>query len=286
MTHDQIREMVRRVNPIPDPTMLEIVDVPDLTTPLERRTDMQIDDRPGTEVPADRNRRRGPLVGIAAAALILVAGLVFFLTRDNTPVAEPAPNATEISRALDEPPLAPGPYFVDTDGDDASSLRGTFVIEDSGWTAVPSGAVKDREDQEYVMLLVVEVDEVYTPVCPMSGNGPVAAGSTALDLANQFAASGFAVLEPLAPVSAFGHEGHHLVREVPEGCAGDPPKAWAWTGGGWDGRYYQAVGQVVEDWFLDVGGTPVMVEATWFPGSLEEDVAELQAVLDSLVITP
>ena len=46
MTHDQIREMVRRVNPIPDPSMLEIVDVPVLTTPLERRTDMQTDDRP------------------------------------------------------------------------------------------------------------------------------------------------------------------------------------------------------------------------------------------------
>ena len=66
MTHDQIREMVRRVNPIPDPSTLEIVDVPVLTTPLERRTEMQIDDKPGTEVQADRNRRRGPLVGIAA----------------------------------------------------------------------------------------------------------------------------------------------------------------------------------------------------------------------------
>ena len=239
-----------------------------------------------TEVEADRNRRRGPLVGIAAAAaVILIAGLVFVLTRDNTPVAEPAPNATEISRALDQPPLAPGPYFVDTDGDEASSLRGTFVIEGSGWTAVPSGAVKQGEDQEYVMLLVVEVDEVYTPVCPMSGNGPVAAGSTALDLANQFAASGFTVLEPLAPVSAFGHEGHHMVVEVPEGCAA--PTYQAWTGGGWGGRYYQNNGNVVEYWFLDVEGTPVMVEADSFPGtSPEEDVAELQAVLDSLVITP
>ena len=43
MTHDQIREMVRRVNPIPDPSTLEIVDVPVLTTPLERRTEMQIE---------------------------------------------------------------------------------------------------------------------------------------------------------------------------------------------------------------------------------------------------
>ena len=98
MTHDQIREMVRRVNPIPDPSMLEIVDVPVLTTPLERRTEMQTRQIDEVTEGGGQNRRRGPLVGIAAAAVILIAGLVFFLTRDNTPVAEPAPNATEISR--------------------------------------------------------------------------------------------------------------------------------------------------------------------------------------------
>ncbi|HEU5113572.1 MAG TPA: hypothetical protein VFU96_09650 [Acidimicrobiia bacterium] len=288
MTHDQIDRMVRKANPLPDPTALELVDVPVLMTPLERRTEMQIDDRPGNEVQADRNRRRGPIVGIAAAAVILIAGLVLFLTRDNMPVAEPAPNATEITpeEALEaESPLEPGAYFVDTDGDDASSLRGTFVIEGSGWGPVPSGAVKGSEGQEFVMLLVLEVDQVYSPVCDVPAPSPVAAGTTAEDLANQFAASGFTVREALAPVNAFGYEGHHMVVEVPEGCAGETYQAW--TGGGWSGRYYQSNGNVVEYWFLDVEGTPVMVEADWFPGtSAEEDVAELQAVVDSLVITP
>ena len=44
---------------------------------------------------------------------------------------------------------------------------------------------------------------------------------------------------------------------------------------------------MVEYWFLDVEGTPVMIEASWAPGSSpEEDVTELQDVLDTLVITP
>ena len=286
MTHEQIREMVRRVNPIPDPTMLEIVDVPDLTTPLERRTEMQIDDRPGTEVQADPNRWRGPLVGIAAAAVILIAGLVFFLTRDDTPVAEPAPNASEITseEAFEEAPLTPGAYFIDTDWDEASSLRGTFVIEGSGWTALPSGALKGDGD-DYVSLFVLEVDQVWSPACEIPAPAPAAAGSTAADLANQIAGNGFTVREALAPVSAFGHDGHHLVTEVPSGCANESHMVWA--GPVVNGRYYQADGQVVEDWFLDVEGTPVMVEATWFPGSSpEEDVTELRAVLDTLVITP
>ena len=113
----------------------------------------------------------------------------------------------------------------------------------------------------------------------------MAAGSTAEELANQVAANGFTVRETLTPVSAFGHEGYHLVTEVPAGCAGELNQAW--NGGNWDGRYYQAPGQVVEYWFLDVEGTPVMVEATWFPGSSpQEDLAELRAVIDTLVITP
>ena len=53
------------------------------------------------------------------------------------------------------------------------------------------------------------------------------------------------------------------------------------------GRYYHdPEGHVVEYWFLDVEDTPVMVEASWVPRPSEEEVAELQAVLDTLVITP
>ncbi len=293
MTHDQIDRMVRKANPLPDLNALEPVDVPVLTTPLERRTEMQTDNRVVTDGNG-QNRRRGPLVGIAAAAaVIVIAGLIFYLNRDDTPVAEPAPNATEITpeEALqeEESPLEPGAYFVDTDGDDASSLRGTFVIEGSGWTQVPSGAYKGREGQEYVMLIVLEVDEVYSQPCVLSGDAPVAARTTAEDLANQFAANGFTVREALAAVNAFGHDGHHLVTEVPAGCSGEEFQVWnggGLNGGGWGGRYYQADGQVVEDWFLDVEGTPVMVEATWFPESPNEDVAELRALIDTLVITP
>ena len=246
---------------------------------------MQIDDRPGTEVPADRNRRRGPLVGIATAAVILIAGLVFVLTRDDTPVAEPAPNATEISRSMESPPLAPGAYFVDTDGDEASSLRGTFVIEGNGWTSVPSGAIKGGFADNFAALLIVEVDQVWSPACASPAPAPQAAGSTAADLANQIAANGFTVRDALAPVSAFGHDGQHLRVDVPDSCSGESHMAWG--GPVFEGRYYQENGQTVEYWFLDVGDTPVMVEANWFPGSSpEEDVAELRAMLDTLVITP
>ena len=280
MTHDQIDRMVRKANPLPDPGILGAVDAPVLTTPLERRTDMQTDNREVTES-GGQNRRRGPLVGIAAAAVILIGGAIFLLTRDNTPVAEPAPNATPLTE-MDFLPIDPGAYFVDTDGDPATTPRGTFVIEGSGWSAVHPGVFYAVTEDE-AGLMVAEVDRVGAPACG-SGAELQPAGTSAEDLANQFAAAGFSIQEAVSPVSAFGHSGYHLVVEVPPGCDGDPH--WAWEGPTFGRYYHQSPGQVVEYWFLDVEGTPVMVEASWMAEFAEEDVAQLRAAIDTLVITP
>jgi hypothetical protein len=282
MTHDQIDRMVRKANPVRDPNTLGPVDVPVLTTPLERRMDMQTDSRVAAEG-SGPNRRRGPLVGIAAAAVILIAGLVLFLTRDNTQVAEPAPNATELTG--DFQPLALGAYYADTDGNEETATRGTFVIEGDGWVNVPSGAgaLKEGGGEDFVALLVVEVDQVWSSLC--ESTDPVAAGTTAAELANQIATNGSTVREALAPVDAFGHNGYHLLGEVPAGCGGEVKPAW--TGPNFDFERTYGPSQMVEYWFFDVEGTPVMIEASWVPGtSPEEDVAELRSVLDSLVITP
>jgi hypothetical protein len=286
MTHDQVRQLVRRINPIQDPSMLETVDVSVLD--LERSIDMQVDERPMAD--ERRNDRWRPtLIGIAAAAVVLIGGWVFINTGEDD-VATPAPNAIALDTIEMDQPLAPGAYFANTDAnqtpqeDDVSSIRGTFVIEGAGWTAIQAHGALKEDGVGYVSLMIVEVDEVYTTVCEMSGRAPIAAESTVAGLADQFASNGFIVLEPVTPVSAFGYEGLKLVMAVPAGCADGLDQAW--NGGLFQGRYYQGDGQVLEYYFLDVEGTSVMVEASWFPGSSDEDIAELRDVLDTLVITP
>ena len=79
MTHDQIDRMVRRANPLPDHNVLGPVAAPVLTTPLERRTDMQTDS-PQTTEERGHSRWSGPIIGIAVAAAILIGGAIFFLT--------------------------------------------------------------------------------------------------------------------------------------------------------------------------------------------------------------
>jgi hypothetical protein len=285
MTHDQIREMVRRVNPIPDPNTLGAVVAPVLTT--ERRTDMQTESREATNEPG-RSRWRGPLVGVAVTAAILVAGAIYFLTNDDPPVATPAPNAIELAGEFQ--PAAPGAYFADTDGDVDTATRGTFVIEGDGWASLEAGVMKEGvsvENGAYVSMFVSEIDWVWETPC--AGGAPVRPGATAEALGDQFAAMpGFVTSEGLAPVSAFGRDGYHLVLQVPDSCTTDSSNVW--SSPVWGERLYQEEGQIVEYWFLDVEGTTVLVESTRPPESDEEIVKELTAdldtVLDTLVITP
>lgn len=284
MTHDQVRELVRRINPIPNPNVLETVDVP--VPVLERSMDMQVDDRQMAKEHRS-NRWRGPLIGIAAAAVVLIVGVIYIYT-NRDPVAAPAPNATELPGEFQ--PIAPGAYFVDTDGNEETTTRGTFVLEGSGWGSLRAGASKDTPDGVdnglYVSLMVVEVDRVWEAPCGGGASAPP--GTTAKALGDQFAAMPeFITREGLTPASAFGRDGYHLILEVPGGCT---QGLNVWTSPVWGDRNYQAEGQIVEYWFLDVEGTTVMVEATRPPESSEEDVTELAAaldtVLDTLVITP
>jgi hypothetical protein len=301
MTHEQIREMVRKANPVADPISLEQVMAPDPTIG-EWRMDMQTEDRTRVE---KSSRRRGPLVAIAAAVAVLAGGAILYATTrdDGVPVAEPAPNATRLTAAMAFQPIDAGAYYTDTDGDGPSMIRGTFVIESDGWLGHEQGALREAGTETYIAYLVQQVAYVASPGCHYTEWVPAA--GTAEELADQFATlPGFIIRQAVAPVVAFGHEGYHMVAEVPdEGFAQSPTSAFSECQGdgefdGWYAsayaldepltrdRYYQAPGQTLEFWFMDVEGTPVVVEASTFPTSPADDVAELEAILDTLVITP
>ncbi|MGQ0850031.1 MAG: hypothetical protein ACT4OP_13160 [Actinomycetota bacterium] len=87
MTHDQIDRMVRQANPVPDPTLLETVDVSVLVFDEQRRTEMQ-SDQPIKTAQGEEKPRRGPLVGIAAAVALVIGALILLQSRDDAPVAD------------------------------------------------------------------------------------------------------------------------------------------------------------------------------------------------------
>jgi hypothetical protein len=216
--------------------------------------------------------------------VVLIGGGIFLLTSDDPPLATPAPNATQLT-GNNVHTIAPGAYFADTDGDQGTTTRGTFVIENE-WGGFQGGVLKNNERGDIaVSMLVLQVDRVWEAPC--DGGASASAGTSAKALADQFAAmSGFTTREGLTPVTAFGQDGYHLVLELPVNCAGNDPNVWSSPAFFATDRSY-GQGDIVEYWFLDVAGTPVMVEATqWSSLPTEEEVAELRAVLDTLVITP
>lgn len=195
-------------------------------------------------------------------------------------------------------PLEPGDYWIDHDRDPATSLRVDFTIADPGWEPI-IGAFKEVGEDNYVAVLVAAVTKVASAACADTEWLP--AGATAEEIATGLAdIDGFVTREPLTEVTAFGYDGYHLILEIPEGDyyqpgqgftgCDDPTTPGGSTFDGWEGptfsRYYQRPGQIVELWVLDVEGSPLMIESNQFLDSPEEDIAQLLAVLDSIVVTP
>ena len=213
------------------------------------------------------------------------------------PSSSPARDATEIVDDM-AGPLEPGAYWIDHDRNPATSLRADFTISDPGWEPI-IGAFKEVGEDNYVAVLFAAVTKVASAACHDTEWLP--AGGTAEEIATGLAdIDEFMTRDPLTEVTAFGHDGYHLVLEVPDGNYYEPGQGFTGCNDpnipdgssfdGWEGptfsRYYQRPGQMVEFWVLDVGGTPLTIEAAQFLDSPEGDIARLQKVLDSIVITP
>ena len=47
-------------------------------------------------------------------------------------------------------------------------------------------------------------------------------------------------------------------------------------------RYHQGAGQIDKVWVVDVDGTTVLIDAAWYAGTPPEDVAALEAIVQSI----
>jgi hypothetical protein len=97
MTYEVIDRLVRPANPVPDPRMLEPVDVSVLQH--ERREEMQTQE-PIQVDSVKESSRRGWLIGAAAALVVVIGAGVLFQMTDDSEVASQTP--TEIANAYVE----------------------------------------------------------------------------------------------------------------------------------------------------------------------------------------
>lgn len=196
--------------------------------------------------------------------------------------------------------LEPGPYFIDPDLDPSTPIRVVYEVPE-GWS-MWIGASKSN-DEGHVGVSITTVVNVVRDGCRDHSWADPPVGPSVEDLAAALAdLPPFLVTSPPEDVTIYGYSGKHLELTVPElpveaaggdrlrftECVDGNLKSWvgavdaAEEGDAFYG--YTGPGYSEEFWILDVEGTRLMIAAERSAGSPPADLAELDAILDSIRI--
>jgi hypothetical protein len=219
------------------------------------------------------------------------------------------------------PSLEPARYFVDPDGDDATPLRVTFQVATEGWGNW-FGTVKHLpgDADGFTGLSITTVTNLVSDGCRDHTPLDPPVGPTVEDLAMALSQlAPFEVSAPPTDVTLFGYHGKHLELRVPPlkltgkgewssskndakftGCVDGELHSWispindrssgllghstSPMRGAFNG--YQVPGQTEELWIVDVQGTRVVLVSFDTPLSPAADIAERDAIFDSIRIEP
>ena len=240
---------------------------------------------------------------VALAACSSGAGASTPSSPAQTISSEPStnPSAQDIMELPEFAPLDPGTYFIDPDLDPSTPLRVTYEVPSERW-AQWTGAVNwDDEDKRLSAVAITTVTNLVRDGCLDHAYAEPPVGPSVDDLAAGLAAlAPFRVTSPPKDVTVHGYSGKHLELTVPDmpvdhqgfvGCIDGNLNGWV---GALDAAYedgasfggYTGPGYREEFWILDVEGTRLVIAAERSPGTPARDLAELQAILDSIQIEP
>lgn len=252
-----------------------------------------------------------------AVALVLALGACGTANEDgvptrSAPAASKVPTSTPsdptpspaIRDIMSFEPLAPidaGTYFIDPDLDATTPLRVMYEVPAGWWQWI--GAAKFA-GEGHVGVSITTVANLVRQGCTDHGWADPKVGPSVDDLATALTElAPFRVTSPPEDVTAYGYSGKHLAWTVPDmpteregdetrftGC--EEGKLKSWVGAVDEAEYgdafygYSGPGYREEFWILDVDGTRLMIAAEQSAGSPSADVAEQQAILDSIRIEP
>jgi hypothetical protein len=227
--------------------------------------------------------------GLAAAAVIaaVLLGVTLFGGGPNVgagPTPTPIPTPSPTPPPLVGDALDPGTYTL-------RRAYGTATITvPAGWGSLEViGVTKEGSDESFMAVLFWsfpdDFNEVYTDPCDWSSSivePPV--GPTVDDLANALAAQAMRGDAVPTAVTIDGYEGKYLEMSVPTdidlaSCDQGEFRSWL-------GRFHQGPGQIDRIYIVDVDGQREVIVANHMPGASEADLAEQQAILESIDIVP
>ena len=224
--------------------------------------------------------------GIAIAAVIGVGALTFFDRSPDVGVQPtPAPTAspsTSPAPEISDGPLAPGRYRYDGNG-----VRVTVTVP-AGWeggefsvSKAPARELPDGANLGFRQPTSVILD----PCAPESGArliGPSVDDLMTDDLVTAISGLPNVTASPPGDVTISGFDGKHLSFVV------DTEGIDCVMGFYGQGSFVRAAdnGQRQDLWILDVAGTRLVIDAATYPETTPAVRAELQSMVDTLVIEP
>lgn len=242
----------------------------------------------------------------ATAPQPTITNAIASTTASPTSTSEIGSTTTTIQNILDLPhfvPLEAKTYYIDPDSDPSTPLRVMYTISEEEWlqwigTFKPEEAVGEGP---YVGVSITTVTNLMVDACHDHRPADPPIGPTVDDLA--FALDElppFQVKTPPTDVTIDGYSGKYLALAVPDeipfetrfghayftDCQRGELQSWLAPGLTYVFWGYAGPRQVEEFWILDVDGTRLMIQASWFPDSPQQDIDEMRAVLDSIQIEP
>jgi hypothetical protein len=256
------------------------------------------------QVPATRQRRawwparrlphmKTPIkIALAAAAVVVVALIGVNLIPRNAGVGGPPSTPVPTATATPTPSPTPVPTLPTSGSVTPGRYRSDFITYTlpAGWTSFEGWAVNKGNAMPPDGMGVVpwQIGTVPTDPCHWQTTG-ASAGTTVDDLVAAFAAQKRGSTVKPVDVTIDGFRGKQIDLMVPldvkfADCDGGEYHSWTDPSGGV--RYNQGPGQHDLLDILDVNGRRLVILTNFYPATTAADRAELQAIVDSIKITP
>ena len=254
------------------------------------------------------------------AASLPTAGVSAHPQRAEAVVASPSPGVAQPSSPTSGPPslnraATPRPTPITTTAEPGTNQLGAaggglprvHVVLGDGWMRASDGTFAKASDARKSPVTIGAWSLRHVQVFPCRWSAGVFADAqlmvTAVGQAQALASwwgqdpamppDSNAPIAPIAtrprPTTLAGYPAWSLEILLPSdfqmtACDGGQVVLWESASG--DARFGQGPGELIRLWVVDVDGQPVVIEASTLLIGSPEDAAELEAILESLVITP
>ena len=190
-------------------------------------------------------------------------------------------------------PTPPGAYVFR--GDSIYGIAGldiTFSVAQEGWVSWGAGVVTTQPDiRDQVGIGFTNVANLYEDPCRWVATGLLdpAVGPSVEDLIEAFASQQHFRATAPTPVSLAGFHGTYIELMIDadlDFSRCDQGTVHCWFDVKGNSRYYQGPGQVNQLWVVDVAGTRVVIEVSFFPQASQADRDAVAQLIESIRFAP